>query len=96
MRGCAGFAPGTVAAYFPSFSEGLSLRADEAAGADPPEDDFPSFSEGLSLRAQHAGGPFTHRRDFPSFSEGLSLREAQIAGLFDLEHISLPFRRDFH
>ena len=36
---------------FPSFSEGLSLRADlENELCEPPAPHFPSFSEGLSLR----------------------------------------------
>ena len=59
--------------------------------------DFPSFSEGLSLRAPGArrvGQQITH---FPSFSEGLSLRVfSGTAEKGAPEHISLPFRRDFH
>ena len=60
--------------HFPSFSEGLSLRAVFAETFTGTELYFPSFSEGLSLRDEH----FAHRRisdhHFPSFSEGLSLR----------------------
>ena len=37
--------------YFPSFSEGLSLRAMAQAEIRGLLEDFPSFSEGLSLRA---------------------------------------------
>ena len=41
--------------YFPSFSEGLSLRRPHSGGmSDVSVWDFPSFSEGLSLR--HFGG----------------------------------------
>ena len=38
--------------YFPSFSEGLSLRGIQAIKGKDYEQDFPSFSEGLSLRVQ--------------------------------------------
>ena len=41
--------------YFPSFSEGLSLRDKEHSGGPPPPGDFPSFSEGLSLRGGYPG-----------------------------------------
>ena len=37
--------------YFPSFSEGLSLRVEHCGGGIHLLRDFPSFSEGLSLRA---------------------------------------------
>ena len=37
-------------AYFPSFSEGLSLRVLPARSGAEPGEDCPSFSEGLSLR----------------------------------------------
>ena len=37
-------------AYFPSFSEGLSLRPGAFANAQAALGHFPSFSEGLSLR----------------------------------------------
>ena len=36
--------------YFPSFSEGLSLRRSFKSGSISEPWDFPSFSEGLSLR----------------------------------------------
>ena len=83
--------------YFPSFSEGLSLRAvpPKIAATIPPN--FPSFSEGLSLRAVVVSHVLSNPSDFPSFSEGLSLRVDRgehCAG--SVEPISLPFRRDFH
>ena len=60
---------------FPSFSEGLSLRAasfnTQRAAA---ERNFPSFSEGLSLRVTSTERIQGDGADFPSFSEGLSLR----------------------
>ena len=48
--------------YFPSFSEGLSLRAEEVTEISGTSPNFPSFSEGLSLRVyysryQHAATP---------------------------------------
>ena len=60
--------------YFPSFSEGLSLRDVARLDSQGRGGHFPFFSEGLSLRdaarlIQHL--PAHH---FPSFSEGLSLR----------------------
>ena len=61
--------------HFPSFSEGLSLRAVAIATPWLINRYFPSFSEGLSLRAcaghLEPDRPALH---FPSFSEGLSLR----------------------
>ena len=61
--------------YFPSFSEGLSLRADARWHPYPRLRYFPSFSEGLSLRVQSPPFLLRARRHFPSFSEGLSLRD---------------------
>ena len=60
--------------YFPSFSEGLSLRATVNFHIIRFDKDFPSFSEGLSLRGRihHVG--IICISHFPSFSEGLSLR----------------------
>ena len=60
--------------YFPSFSEGLSLRDDGAEAGRVNQHYFPSFSEGLSLRGRihHVG--IICISHFPSFSEGLSLR----------------------
>ena len=62
-------------AYFPSFSEGLSLRDSSrpSTGRDL-HPDFPSFSEGLSLRAPWRAPRNRRQCYFPSFSEGLSLR----------------------
>ena len=41
--------------YFPSFSEGLSLRDYLSHSQAHENSNFPSFSEGLSLRADPAG-----------------------------------------
>ena len=66
--------------YFPSFSEGLSLRDTQEANAADSSPDFPSFSEGLSLRVS-VHSPFKQRLyHFPSFSEGLSLRGSVFDG----------------
>ena len=63
--------------YFPSFSEGLSLRRLVCEARIFNYWNFPSFSEGLSLRRDpHHHGPAPHPADFPSFSEGLSLRHS--------------------
>ena len=59
--------------YFPSFSEGLSLRQGKKSTSSPFEN-FPSFSEGLSLRLDRAHAQGYEVTNFPSFSEGLSLR----------------------
>ena len=65
--------------YFPSFSEGLSLRALAACWMSSSALYFPSFSEGLSLRDRvHHRPTGSYHRDFPSFSEGLSLRGSRI------------------
>ena len=62
--------PGT---NFPSFSEGLSLRADLLFGA-AGRLQFPFLFGGTFIEGP-TGGEATHPvRDFPSFSEGLSLR----------------------
>ena len=57
--------------YFPSFSEGLSLRARDEFFGDGRRCNFPSFSEGLSLRvsAKNEGERYgkislPFRRDF--------------------------------
>ena len=62
--------------YFPSFSEGLSLRAPSSSAPATLSCYFPSFSEGLSLRATARLMELRSAANFPSFSEGLSLRAA--------------------
>ena len=62
--------------YFPSFSEGLSLRAFWHAVKMSNATYFPSFSEGLSLRASLAEQQGTGSRKFPflfggTFIEGV-------------------------
>ena len=64
------------AADFPSFSEGLSLRADVWAHRGNERRTFPflfggTFIEGWSAPAPH----LIIGANFPSFSEGLSLRD---------------------
>ena len=82
--------------YFPSFSEGLSLRGEYCEARLGRHPDFPSFSEGLSLRAVVEQDPRAGRLHFPSFSEGLSLRAEKSHLKPSVIGISLPFRRDFH
>ena len=41
--------------YFPSFSEGLSLRGTDQSRLQTDQSHFPSFSEGLSLRVVRFG-----------------------------------------
>ena len=82
--------------YFPSFSEGLSLRALMAVCLEGAHRDFPSFSEGLSLRDSAPLRISEHIVNFPSFSEGLSLRESLCSLTLPVQGISLPFRRGFH
>ena len=82
--------------YFPSFSEGLSLRAFEDSRPSDYLQHFPSFSEGLSLRVSEKLYETSAVENFPSFSEGLSLRDKGEACCGEKKKISLPFRRDFH
>ena len=82
--------------YFPSFSEGLSLRPASTGRVMNAAADFPSFSEGLSLRLVGGGVLAKHQLNFPSFSEGLSLRLTVRRRITAAARISLPFRRDFH
>lgn len=51
--------------YFPSFSEGLSLRALSRIAISHRANDFPSLSEGLSLRVRFAEHALTSQRRFP-------------------------------
>ena len=72
--------------YFPSFSEGLSLRRERLnAAMRRAERDFPSFSEGLSLRPGSGNAAGDSTGHFPSFSEGLSLRLADSAQVKQLQ-----------
>ena len=86
----------TLPRYFPSFSEGLSLRERRGGLAHIRHSDFPSFSEGLSLRGFIQRGGILQSEHFPSFSEGLSLRASSSPRAGTAAAISLPFRRDFH
>ena len=66
--------------YFPSFSEGLSLRGRLRSLLLLRLVHFPSFSEGLSLRVSKSGFYSDQFGNFPSFSEGLSLRAGRNDG----------------
>ena len=83
--------------YFPSFSEGLSLRAVKDSTVPSGIQYFPSFSEGLSLRAAGEYATKFKIDKFPflfggTFIEGSQAHENSSRELM----ISLPFRRDFH
>ena len=82
---------------FPSFSEGLSLRAVMCGALLGHGGDFPSFSEGLSLRDEYPGTAYGVVSKFPflfggTFIEGRPLTLVRRRSAW----ISLPFRRDFH
>ena len=62
--------------YFPSFSEGLSLRHTPARFHRRPPRYFPSFWEGLSLRPDESAHRLTMGRAFP-FLFGRAFIEAQ-------------------
>ena len=82
---------------FPSFSEGLSLRADTAATCKKRARKFPFLFGGTFIEGNNrVGSPPLAQGNFPSFSEGLSLRVAHGTDSGDGIVISLPFRRDFH
>ena len=59
--------------YFPSFSEGLSLRADDEKEKDGLSE-FPFLFGGTFIEGRDAIHSAPLRINFPSFSEGLSLR----------------------
>ena len=66
--------------YFPSFSEGLSLRVFFAA-APTAIRDFPSFSEGLSLRVDQFLLLFSAAKGFPFLFGGTFIEGAPIGRL---------------
>ena len=85
--------------YFPSFSEGLSLRAVSAPNGGATRDRFPFLFGGTFIEGEQPARPAPRQRvwDFPSFSEGLSLRgQSRSTSSRPTDRISLPFRRDFH
>ena len=82
--------------YFPSFSEGLSLRVRSRCSGGLLRLDFPSFSEGLSLRAVKDSTVPSGIQYFPSFSEGLSLRAAgEYATKFKIDKFPFLFGGTF-
>ncbi len=81
---------------FPSFSEGLSLRAISVPVHPRLRGDFPSFSEGLSLR-ERATGSVSCGVEFPFLFGGTFIEGDRRVGTdWVPQRISLPFRRDFH
>ena len=82
---------------FPSFSEGLSLRAKGFKLGKTWLYNFPSFSEGLSLRGSTSTAGSGAGTPFPflfggTFIEGIIV----FSDTSGSGGISLPFRRDFH
>ena len=86
------------AEYFPSFSEGLSLRVRGFFSTNRGSvADFPSFSEGLSLRGIHCDPWSVRKPQFPFLFGGTFIEgRRSIHGIEGKPGISLPFRRDFH
>ena len=77
--------------YFPSFSEGLSLRARWVARSFSWPLDFPSFSEGLSLRGDHrrlSGAPL---RAFPFLFGGTFIEGTAPSSALCLDTRKFPF-----
>ena len=97
MRAWADIITAFTGAYFPSFSEGLSLRGHQLLRRRPVCCYFPSFSEGLSLRGhvevERAGRSIWR---FPFLFGGTFIEGAQLSIHSFKRGISLPFRRDFH
>ena len=87
--------PGLIS-YFPSFSEGLSLRGRHGTRLCDVCKYFPSFSEGLSLRGCDVGGGRSRFHKFPFLFGGTFIEGGGLRSLSYRVNISLPFRRDFH
>ena len=58
--------------------------------------EFPFLFGGTFIEGRFKLGLACLSLHFPSFSEGLSLRDFYFAHRRVSDHISLPFRRDFH
>ena len=69
--------------YFPSFSEGLSLRENDTRRAPALSAiDFPSFSEGLSLRAGSLSRVMSSTFEFPFLFGGTFIEGGRKTGPF--------------
>ena len=64
--------------YFPSFSEGLSLRPPSSAIFSAQSRRFPFLFGGAFIEAPYRACLRNLHQHFPSFSEGLSLRRTRI------------------
>ena len=82
--------------YFPSFSEGLSLRLLSCQRLIDHGEYFPSFSEGLSLRPAGRGPRRSSVHRFPFLFGGTFIEAMAQRVKLEGDDISLPFRRDFH
>ena len=65
--------------YFPSFSEGLSLRREKNARIAEAITPFPFLFGGTFIEAEGLAPRDSRVHNFPSFSEGLSLRHHLLA-----------------
>ena len=81
---------------FPSFSEGLSLRAERNFPGHEGSLLFPFLFGGTFIEGYGLPSRPSPDKNFPSFSEGLSLRVIPSLRRSCCGGISLPFRRDFH
>ena len=75
MRGAANMGKNVIVEDFPSFSEGLSLRAYSHPPFRRLPAAFPFLFGGTFIEGCRPCGLCCVLRNFPSFSEGLSLRE---------------------
>ena len=76
MRGWSALTSRDAQAHFPSFSEGLSLRATKNRGGIPTLFPFPFLFGGTFIEGSDSEyTPDLLSANFPSFSEGLSLRD---------------------
>ena len=83
--------------YFPSFSEGLSLRANNLTMVVPSTTRFPFLFGGAFIEGDIFPARTTGAAPFPflfggAFIEGTKYKEHDVRGAL----ISLPFRRGFH
>ena len=76
--------------YFPSFSEGLSLRAAPSASGSGKSPNFPSFSEGLSLRDKIHQDKGFKSKEFPFLFGGTFIEGWGLGGGYDLAGHNFP------
>ena len=84
--------------YFPSFSEGLSLRGAKAGtGPTLSRCSFPFLFGGTFIEGCHDAGLYAGQVAFPFLFGGTFIEGYEnLADYIAFMNISLPFRRDFH